>query len=49
MRNYFDSIDIDPLHMQSVEERFSQVMSLAKKHHVLPEDLYAHHQELSVK
>lgn len=49
LRNYFDSIDIDPMHMQNIEERFSQVMSLAKKLQVLPEDLYAHHQELSAQ
>ncbi|WP_261815824.1 DNA repair protein RecN [Vibrio gallicus] len=49
LRNYFDSVDIDPAHMQSVEARFSQVMSLAKKHNVLPEDLYTHHQQLSAQ
>ncbi|PML82851.1 DNA repair protein RecN [Vibrio breoganii] len=47
LRNYLDSIDMDPMRMQMVEERYSRVMSLAKKHLVLPEDLYQHHQDLA--
>ncbi len=46
LRNYLDSIDVDPARMAYVEERFSKIMSISRKHHVLPEELYAHHQEL---
>ncbi|MPW35111.1 DNA repair protein RecN [Vibrio sp. B1Z05] len=47
LRNYLDSIDMDPMRMKMVEDRYSLVMSLAKKHLVLPEDLYQHHQDLA--
>ncbi|MFA0054020.1 DNA repair protein RecN [Vibrio echinoideorum] len=46
LRTYLDSIDVDPGRMVYVEERFSKVMSMSRKHHVLPEDLYKHHQDL---
>lgn len=46
LRAYLDSIDVDPARMAYVEERFSKVMSIARKHHVLPEELYQHHQDL---
>ncbi len=46
LRNYLDSIDVDPARMVFVEERFSKVMSMARKHHVMPEELYQHHQDL---
>ncbi|NAZ70914.1 DNA repair protein RecN [Vibrio toranzoniae] len=46
LRTYLDSIDVDPGRMVYVEERFSKVMSMSRKHHVLPEELYKHHQNL---
>ncbi|MCG9638735.1 DNA repair protein RecN [Vibrio sp. Isolate34] len=46
LRSYLDSIDVDPARMAYVEERFSKVMSMSRKHHVLPEELYKHHQDL---
>ncbi|NAZ93470.1 DNA repair protein RecN [Vibrio toranzoniae] len=46
LRTYLDSIDVDPGRMVYVEERFSKVMSISRKHHVLPEELYKHHQDL---
>jgi len=46
LRNYLDGIDVDPARMAYVEERFSKIMSMARKHHVMPEELYAHHQDL---
>ncbi|MCG3732911.1 DNA repair protein RecN [Vibrio cincinnatiensis] len=46
LRAYLDNIDVDPERMAYVEERYSRVLSLARKHHVLPEELYAHHQAL---
>ncbi|ARP39082.1 DNA repair protein RecN [Vibrio syngnathi] len=46
LRTYLDGIDVDPGRMAYVEERFSKVMSMSRKHHVLPEELYKHHQDL---
>lgn len=46
LRNYLDRIDVDPARMAYVEQRFSKVMSVARKHHVQPEELYQHHQDL---
>ncbi|PMJ96935.1 DNA repair protein RecN [Vibrio sp. 10N.261.55.A7] len=46
LRSYLDNIDVDPARMAFVEERFSKVMSIARKHHVMPEELYQHHQDL---
>ncbi|MDC5703467.1 DNA repair protein RecN [Vibrio europaeus] len=46
LRNYLDNIDVDPARMAYVEERFSKVMSIARKHHVVPDELYQHHQDL---
>ncbi|KHT49563.1 DNA repair protein RecN [Vibrio sinaloensis] len=46
LRNYLDNIDIDPGRMAYVEERFSKVMSIARKHHVMPEELFQHHRDL---
>lgn len=46
LRTYLDSIDVDPGRMVYVEERFSKVMSISRKHHVLPEELYKYHQDL---
>ncbi|NOH79014.1 DNA repair protein RecN [Vibrio sp. RE86] len=46
LRNYLDNIDVDPARMVYVEKRFSKVMSMARKHHVMPDELYQHHQDL---
>lgn len=46
LRSYLDCIDVDPAQMAYIEERFSKVMSMARKHQVLPEELYQHHQSL---
>ncbi len=46
LRGYLENIDVDPQRMAYVEERFSKVMSIARKHHVMPEELYQHHQQL---
>ena len=46
LRNYLDNIDVDPERMAFVEERYSKVMSLARKHYVQPEELYQYHQQL---
>ncbi|WP_086982460.1 DNA repair protein RecN [Vibrio aphrogenes] len=49
LRHYADSIDVDPAHIAEVEERFSKVMTTARKHHVRPEDLYQYHQEIKAQ
>ncbi|PJC86481.1 DNA repair protein RecN [Vibrio sp. HA2012] len=46
LRHYLDGIDVDPERMAYVEERFSKVMSISRKHYVQPEELYTHHQQL---
>jgi len=46
LRSYLDRIDVDPERMAFVEERYSKIMSLSRKHHVLPDELYQHHQDL---
>ncbi|MDP5254154.1 MULTISPECIES: DNA repair protein RecN [unclassified Vibrio] len=46
LRHYLDAIDVDPQRMAFVEQRYSKVMSLSKKHQVAPESLYEHHQQL---
>lgn len=46
LRIYLENIDVDPSRMAFVEERFSKVMAISRKHQVLPEELYQHHQDL---
>ncbi|MGD8171131.1 DNA repair protein RecN [Vibrio sp. TRT 21S02] len=46
LRSYLDNIDVDPARMVYVEERFSKLMAIARKHNVLPDELYQHHQSL---
>ncbi|RDV24609.1 DNA repair protein RecN [Alteromonas aestuariivivens] len=46
LRSYCDHLEIDPLRLQQVENRFSKAMELARKHSVTPEQLYSHHQQL---
>lgn len=46
LRHYADGIDVDPETIAQVEQRYSDVMLTARKHHVMPEDLYTHHQSL---
>lgn len=46
LRNYLDKIEVNPERMAYVEERFSKVMSISRKHHVMAEELYSHHQDL---
>lgn len=49
LRHYAENIDIDPERMVFVEERFSKIMSMARKHHVTPEELYQYHQNLTAE
>ncbi|HAU91925.1 MAG TPA: DNA repair protein RecN [Alteromonas sp.] len=47
LRSYCDQLEIDPMRLQQVEKRFAQAMELARKHQVMPEALYEHHQQLA--
>ena len=49
LRSYCDHLEIDPLRLQQVEARYGKAMELARKHTVMPEGLYQHHQELSAE
>lgn len=49
LRSYSDQLEIDPFKLQQVEKRYSQAMELARKHNVMPEYLYTHHQSLSTE
>jgi DNA repair protein RecN (Recombination protein N) len=46
LRHYLDRLDLDPERLAQVEDRLGQCYSLARKHRVRPEELYAHHQSL---
>jgi len=49
LRSYCDHLEIDPLRLQQVEVRYAKAMELARKHTVMPEGLYQHHQELAAE
>lgn len=46
LQSYCDSLEVDPVRLSEVEERFAKYMELSRKHSVNPESLYEHHQEL---
>lgn len=47
LRHYLDKLELDPERLQQVEGRLSDAYSLARKHRVRPEELFAHHQALT--
>ena len=47
LRSYCDQLEIDPLRLQQVEARYAKAMELARKHAVMPEALFQHHQMLA--
>lgn len=49
IRQYCEQLEIDPMRLQQVEQRYSQAMDLARKHHVDPENLYIKHMELDAE
>ncbi|MEP4892217.1 MAG: DNA repair protein RecN [Aliiglaciecola sp.] len=49
LRAYTDRLEIDPMRMQQIEQRYSQALDLARKHGVRPEELFDHHQHLSAE
>ncbi|MDF1779839.1 MAG: DNA repair protein RecN [Alcanivoracaceae bacterium] len=46
LRHYLDKLEVDPERLAFVEERLGQAWSLARKHRVRSEELFAHHQRL---
>ncbi|MDF7670788.1 DNA repair protein RecN [Orbaceae bacterium ESL0721] len=46
LRNYVDNLELDPARVMQLEQRLSKQIALARKHHVLPEELPTLHQQL---
>ncbi|MDO6543697.1 DNA repair protein RecN [Photobacterium sanguinicancri] len=46
LRCYLDAMDMDPQRLVYLEERLAKIMSLARKHYVMPAELYQKHQDL---
>ncbi len=49
LKHYVDSLDMDPVRMQQVEQRYSKAIELARKHNTSPERLPAYHGQLHVE
>lgn len=47
LRNYSDRLEVDPKHLQYVEQRLNAAIQLSRKHHVMPEQLVQHASELT--
>jgi len=47
LRHYSEKLELDPEQFQQLETRLSQALTLARKHQVQPEMLYAFHQKLN--
>jgi DNA repair protein RecN (Recombination protein N) len=46
LRHYCDRLDLDPNRLYELEQRISRQISLARKHHISPEELPLFHQKL---
>lgn len=46
LREYIESLEMDPVKMQQVEQRYTKAIELARKHNTMPEHLPKHHAEL---
>ncbi|MCM2529741.1 DNA repair protein RecN [Shewanella algae] len=46
LQRYLDKLELDPEHFAMLEVRLSKAMQLARKHQVMPSELYQHHQQL---
>ncbi|WP_077337989.1 DNA repair protein RecN [Pseudocolwellia agarivorans] len=49
LKHYYDNLELDPQTYAMIEERYSQTILLAKKHHIAPENLAKFHAELSLE
>ena len=47
LRNYSDTIELDPSELASIEQRIQSILDLARKHRVEPEELPDIHQQLA--
>lgn len=47
LRQFSDNLELDPQHFSQLENRMSEALALARKHHVQPELLTAFHEKLS--
>lgn len=47
IRHYHANTELDPARLQELDERLGQFLTLARKHQVRPDALFAHHQALS--
>ena len=46
LRHYCDRLDLDPNRLYELEQRISRQISLARKHHISPEEVPLFHQQL---
>ncbi|MDG6772728.1 DNA repair protein RecN [Thiomicrorhabdus sp. ZW0627] len=46
IQSHAESVDIDPLYLQTIEERLSQLFALAKKYNIDPEELIEKQQQI---
>lgn len=46
LEHYASTLEVDPVRLQWVEERLSSIYQTARKHHLQPEELVAHHASL---
>lgn len=44
LQRYLEQVDINPHRLQQIENRLSDIYSMARKHHIRPEQLYEHWQ-----
>lgn len=49
LRDYQNTLELDPGRLSFLNERMSALHGLAKKHHISPEQLHAHHQALQAE
>ncbi|MBF7072528.1 DNA repair protein RecN [Glaciecola sp. MH2013] len=49
LRQYCEQLEIDPMRLQQVEQRYASSMDFARKHNVKPEALYDKHMELAAE
>ncbi|WJV54684.1 DNA repair protein RecN [Pectobacteriaceae bacterium CE90] len=46
LRHYSDQMDLDPIRLYELEQRISRQLTLARKHHIAPEDLPTFYQQM---
>lgn len=49
LRRYLESVELDPVRLQAIEQRISSIFDLARKHKVAPQELYELQQKLSAE